>query len=466
MIPRRSPTREFRVQEGAALAVAHVGLAHEKLMLHGSSNEARDASNRFLRHLADHVNAPDGYAFWFRRWVRRTLPGDLRGDRKRIARVAVSQGRVLCGLGEETPTENGLSIHPTYGVPYLPGSSLKGIVKAYLEQTDGVHDDWKRDGAVFKEVFGEAATGEEDEGGLSGTVIFHDALWIPGRADVPIAPWAAEILTPHFNDYYQKKDSPPHGMQSPVPVTFLAAQGAFRVVIEGPKALVVRMEEVVRRALRERGIGAKTRSGYGRLELLDEVSRDDEREQAEKRQRDEEQRRARALQQARTPEAVLDVLRTEYKLEPTELRNQVGWWLLGKPQVHDRLEPFPVTVEAALAVWAWAEENGVHGGLWKRVREELPEDIQKAVRARVEGPQDAVEEAPTLGFGPNRLDAFEDPSKLSKKKRQRWPNDFARRIASGNYDEATVRAAVEHLRANGGKEGHIKVILERYPLEA
>lgn len=64
---------------------------------------------------------------WLRRWKM----------------VESLQGKNLClktdspfvtGLGRKHPVENGFLWHHTLGVPYLPGSSVKGMVRAWIEQ--------------------------------------------------------------------------------------------------------------------------------------------------------------------------------------------------------------------------------------------------------------------------------------------------------------------------------------------
>ena len=66
------------------------------------------------------------------------------------------------------------------------------------------------------------------------------------------------------------------------------------------------------------------------------------------------------------------------------------------------------------------------------------------------------------GFGATHRETFDSPDGLSKKKRKQWPNAFAREVARGQLDESSVRRAIAHLRAHGGSDGHVRVILEAY----
>lgn len=46
-----------------------------------------------------------------------------------------TESRFVTGLGRSHPVENGFAWHPTLGTPYLPGSSVKGMVRAWANET-------------------------------------------------------------------------------------------------------------------------------------------------------------------------------------------------------------------------------------------------------------------------------------------------------------------------------------------
>lgn len=110
--------------------------------------------------------------------------------------------RFVLGMGIEHPIENGLTWHPTLGVPYLPGSSLKGIVRSWIREEYG------------NKELENLNFGSQD--GV-GELIFFDLL--------PIQPvrLAREIMTPHYGKYYQEK-AIPGDWESPVPIQFLAVE--------------------------------------------------------------------------------------------------------------------------------------------------------------------------------------------------------------------------------------------------
>ncbi len=182
---------------------------------------------------------------------------DRRGGR---FSVFTSESRFVTGLGRSHPVENGFAWHPTLGTPYLPGSSVKGTVRAWA----------KRDAdppvpcETVRRLLGDA--------GLAGRICFLDA--------VPIAPVQLEsdVLTPHHAGWTEK--DPPGDWRSPVPVPFLVtASGASLLFGIVPCGDVTDddLETVMSwlcSALAWSGSGAKTAVGYGRFRR-DDTGTDD-----------------------------------------------------------------------------------------------------------------------------------------------------------------------------------------------
>jgi len=172
-----------------------------------------------------------------------------------------AEARILSGLGGAHPMEVGFAFHPLYGFPYLPGSGLKGVARAWAELTGQPAD-------KIKLVFGSESKDERQaKEHQQGDVIFLDAYAItPPRLEV-------DILNPHFPDYYREpKKHLPTEWQSPNPVNFLTI-GVGNREEDRPVfqfALVARMDEALRlaqewleRGLEQLGFGGKTASGYG-----------------------------------------------------------------------------------------------------------------------------------------------------------------------------------------------------------
>lgn len=173
------------------------------------------------------------------------------------------------GLGLPHPVENGLAWHHTLGVPYLAGSAVKGLVRAWVE----VWDDSL--GAALSEQRKQrldAWFGRLDQ---AGAFIFFDAL--------PIAPvnLRADVMTPHMGKWYESggdiedwRHEPakvPADWHAPVPVPFLVASKPRLLFGIAPRqaAFANELPEVfkaLKQALDWIGAGAKTAVGYGQMQ--------------------------------------------------------------------------------------------------------------------------------------------------------------------------------------------------------
>ncbi len=175
--------------------------------------------------------------------------------------------RFVSGLGSGHPYETGFIWHRTLGVPYLPGSSVKGMIRAWAEQ-------WCRDEpAIQKEAARLFGSGAENEGGSedrAGDLIVFDAL--------PTRPPKLEldILNPHYQPYYESNGAmPPADYYNPIPVFFLAvAPGQpFRFALaprpgaasDDPASDLATGVQLLKDALLTIGAGGKTAVGYGQM---------------------------------------------------------------------------------------------------------------------------------------------------------------------------------------------------------
>ncbi|RMH34894.1 MAG: type III-B CRISPR module RAMP protein Cmr6, partial [Gammaproteobacteria bacterium] len=169
-------------------------------------------------------------------------------------------------LGTESVLETSIALHHTYGVPYIPGSALKGLAASFAHQhLDG--DEWRKEsGWAHKELFG---TTEQ-----AGCVTFFDALYRPPeyfQQGKPITPLRPDIITVHHPEYYRGEDTPPSDWDSPTPIPFLTATGKYLFAISGPEEWVNVTFDILEHALEAKGIGAKTSSGYGRMSFVDDT---------------------------------------------------------------------------------------------------------------------------------------------------------------------------------------------------
>ncbi|WP_223211980.1 type III-B CRISPR module RAMP protein Cmr6 [Thermococcus henrietii] len=241
--------------------------------------------------------------------------------------VLETRSRLVAGLGDESVYETSIRLLRNYGVPYIPGSALKGVTKAWavemMTELLGGADGFKGDSferakevqgllnAGETEKFPEAvglinpsrhlveflnALGVEAKPGSvvnarelaerlvrifgttteGGSAVFFDALPSPVKAPTDREKLISQlrgklkdaiefdIMNPHYGPYYQKGEAP-GDWHSPVPVLFLTVRKGvpFVFAVGGDERGVA--EKLLRLALRHHGVGAKTSLGYGRF---------------------------------------------------------------------------------------------------------------------------------------------------------------------------------------------------------
>lgn len=243
---------------------ANKGLLFERLFGGYDANWAVDDLQRDKvkqTHPLDWLTGPCGNA--------RSL--ELARDRQ-LALISALQGEAIScdldwnmvtGTGEAHPLENGFRWHHNLSVPYLPASSIKGMLRAWLTT-------WANDVFSPEEVialFGHDR--DQNEQSHIGALLFFDAL--------PLTPatLTLDVMTPHAGGWYEKgstnlgkPDTVPADWQSPTPITFLVVKEAsflFTLAArnEQGKQLLPRVMEQLADALAMLGIGAKTAAGYG-----------------------------------------------------------------------------------------------------------------------------------------------------------------------------------------------------------
>lgn len=255
---RRAVLRDLRRAE-------HAGLWLDKFL----ENQERKTSDddraqhsgtprhRLMAQVAK-IALPPGYRNFFARWeaALNELPGVIR-------RYAHATGRVIVGLSGESPSETAITLHHTFGAPYLPGSALKGLTAFYARnylQDAGwrLHADGTA-GAGYRTLFGDTTQ--------AGRVTFYDAYYVPNSV-LRDEMLQIDTITVHHQGYYQGKNEPPADWDKPIPAPFVSARGAYLVALGGPDAAWVEAGlTILAMALDELGIGAKTSSGYGRMRL-------------------------------------------------------------------------------------------------------------------------------------------------------------------------------------------------------
>lgn len=303
------------------------------------------------------------------------------------------------GLGNEHPLENGFAFLWPYGLPYLPGSGVKGVLRQAARELAwnewGDSKGWSEEKAYRLRVGGnpvldlekqpvtvsmldvlfgrETLSGESDH--VRGALSFWDVVpQIEGDSLM------VEIMTPHQGHYYQidKKKNPekphfqsPHESGQPTPISFLTVPPGSRFVfhVVCDLALLGRLapdlardgrwkvlvQEAFMHAFDWLGFGAKTAVGYGAMKR-DEAREAEERKKQEARAR-AAQEAAEAARRAKEKEA------ERAKMDPVE--RSIHEFLDNRP---DKNQPEISAVIGAVKQGRWQGEEKVAVARWLKSR--------------------------------------------------------------------------------------------------
>lgn len=183
--------------------------------------------------------------------------------------------RFITGIGIDHPVEVGFLRNHTLGVPYIAGSSIKGIVKDWatnwcqekkedIIRIFGSDDDKEKQTVSSLSGALSSNTDANDNKNKVGTVVFFDALPY-GMINI-----ATDIITPHYSSYYSKGECPGDwSIPTPLPFLTIDEKQKFIFFIAPRKAKYVgdclKATEWLEAALTTLGAGAKTATGYGRF---------------------------------------------------------------------------------------------------------------------------------------------------------------------------------------------------------
>ena len=204
---------------------------------------------------------------------------DALGENEALELMAQSVAPFTTGLGNEHPLENGFAFLNPYGLPYLPGSGVKGIVRRAAEElahpaffqdknwtlpiiwhlfgfepwlvskgraSDAEWKEWIAGFAVSKEeidtylsaVLDDSASDKRRDGILESASPLHTLLQdrnlhVRGALEFwDVVPQisgnklAVDVMTPHQSRYYDPRKSDagsksPHDSGQPIPINFL-----------------------------------------------------------------------------------------------------------------------------------------------------------------------------------------------------------------------------------------------------
>ena len=246
--------------------------------------------NFYLKlHKIPHYTGKDGFSYFQnddekKEYGVRFEKGILDGIHKKQHEIAKTMGsyktvelsvdwRLIVGLGSESVYETSMTLHHIYGIPYIPGQAVKGVVRNYvINEAFGENNsqlDLKGAEAralekdAFKKIFGSQKN--------AGHVIFFDAF--------PVSPpnIRPDVMTVHYPDYYGGP-KPPADYQNPKPIPFLTVENtSFEFILcvkrkhqnetvqlgDNKGNLLDVTADWMKNAMTRHGVGAKTAVGYG-----------------------------------------------------------------------------------------------------------------------------------------------------------------------------------------------------------
>lgn len=195
---------------------------------------------------------------------------------------------VIHGLGGAHVRESGLTIHPVYGCPYIPASSVKGLVRRWFIEaflrgeehllSDPIHDkpesENDRAAAVGQLVFGSKHR--------RGAAQFYDVFLFKNARLVP------DMNNQLFPDYYRGSQDAGDDQQAKLSgyyhVTARNIEFTFSLNLSFMSDLYLgKLDEKLigqllgnwlGKALNELGIGSKTAAGFGRVTNFKETTHD------------------------------------------------------------------------------------------------------------------------------------------------------------------------------------------------
>jgi CRISPR-associated protein Cmr6 len=211
---------------------------------------------------------------------------------------AALRGRMVVGLGGKGAMEFGITLHRVTGLPYIPGSALKGLTRSYFliklaEQLENAGDLNELDELLTRDApDGESRDKVIDEiakalpkldrdfivlyremfglQGEAGACVFYDAVLAePPQGQL----FTVDVMTPHFVKYYRESggQAPDEG-DNPNPVNYVTVSEGVRFAFAigkrrtTDKLHLADARTLLRDALYWLGVGSKTASGYGVFE--------------------------------------------------------------------------------------------------------------------------------------------------------------------------------------------------------
>lgn len=171
-----------------------------------------------------------------------------------VSRDLKLDGKLAIGLGQPSVYETSLNLDFIYGVPFIPASTMKGLMRSWAINK-------------YPDLDTEKVLGEQDE---RGCILILDSYPV-GKLDMDL-----DVMNPHYVDYFTSDGgTPPTDDMNPNPITFpIVKNTAFQFTLLSKSmdtAGLNKWMDILEEALVYNGIGAKTSVGYGTFYPLEDM---------------------------------------------------------------------------------------------------------------------------------------------------------------------------------------------------
>lgn len=236
------------------------------------------------------------------------------GYKSVFSNLLTTQSRLIIGLGSSHVLETSITLHHIYGIPYIPASALKGVCRMVsfwqIAESKGILNNERELNELQKEFYGELSTDKSilkyqllfGAQNFKGLLLFFDSYpEIQNNQQI----FDLDVMNVHYPKYYEDKEcrTPPGDWENPRPIFFLTLKEGikfnFNILFDRFRAEKIResnkeelgklkisenakeiidawennsqqlqneIKKLLEEALKEFGVGAKTRLGYGIFE--------------------------------------------------------------------------------------------------------------------------------------------------------------------------------------------------------
>jgi len=103
---------------------SHAGLWLDKYLGSVGNSDGEEPKTTLVRETAE-IGVSEEYRSFYTRWMAGLEAAGAVCDQGEV------QGRLAINLGSESVLETSIALHHSYGVPYIPGSAIKGVSAFY-----------------------------------------------------------------------------------------------------------------------------------------------------------------------------------------------------------------------------------------------------------------------------------------------------------------------------------------------